>query len=267
MDSHVSDGQVAPELLVHAALAAGLQVIALTDHDTVAGVDEAQRAAWGTALGVVPGIEVSTRHQGHELHILGYWVDPNAAGLQEHQRLSVGRRERRMHAMIERLHGLGVPVAFERVRALAGAAAKSLGRPHLARALLEAGHIRSFPEAFDRFLAEGKPGFVAEGFPSVGEAVEMIHAAGGVAAWAHPPLELFAEFIADFAALGMDGVECFRPGYDVDDSRALLAGAARLGLFPTGGSDWHGPAGRLALGDFYVEAEAVRELLARGAHA
>lgn len=263
LHSHVSDGQLSPAQLVDAAVGAGLGLIALTDHDTAAGVPEAVKTAEGRPLRVVPGIEISTREGEHEYHILGYWIDPGAPAILAHQEASVVRRRERMEGMIAKLDAQGAPVTMEAVLQAAGPAARSLGRPHLARALLAAGHTRYYGEAFVRFIGDGGPAFVAQGFPSVAESVERIHSAGGVAVWAHPPLERLDVELGRFAAAGLDGVECFRPSQTPAETERLRSAARAAGLFATGGSDWHGPH-RSELGDFHLVGSQVEELLAAG---
>lgn len=263
LHSHVSDGHLSPTAVVRAAIAGGLDAIALTDHDTAAGVEEAWAAAEGEALRVIPGIEVSTRSGRHEFHVLGYWIDPRAEPILRHQEGAVARRVRRMEGMVGRLREMGVPITYEEVAAAAGPATRSIGRPHLARALLAAGHTRYYGEAFERYIADGGPAFVAEGFPTPAEAIAMIHAAGGVAVWAHPPLDLLDAELPAFVAAGVDGVECFRPSLGGADMQRLEHTARAHGLFPTGGSDWHGPQ-RGPLGEFFVRPPEVRELLAAG---
>lgn len=261
--SHVSDGQLAPAEVVRAAAAGGLDVMALADHDTAAGVPEAREEGERLGVRVIPAIEVSTRHGEHELHILGYWIDPAAPSVVQHQVASARRRSVRMERMVEKLRSLGVDVSFDDVLHAAGTETHSLGRPHLARALLAGGHTRYYGEAFALYLADGKPGHVVEAFPTVEEAIRMIHDAGGVAVWAHPPIDLLPLEIARFAAWGMDGIECFRPSLSTEEWGQFEKTARAHGLFPTGGSDWHGPH-RARLGDFYLPPEAVRELLERG---
>jgi len=261
MHSHVSDGRLAPTAVVEAALAGGLDVIALTDHDTTRGVAEATAAAEGTGLTVVPGIEISTRHGEHDLHILGYWVDPSHPALVEHEEIARHRRVDRMHGMVDKLQRLGIDVEFDDVLKAAGPGTHVLGRPHLARALLERGHIRYFGEAFERFLRDGGPAFVLEAFPSVAEAIELIHRCGGLAVWAHPPRDTFEREIRDFAAAGLDGVECLRPAALPSDIQFLEGTANALGLMVTGGSDWHGPL-HAALGDFFLREEDLSGFLA-----
>lgn len=261
--SHASDGHLSPTAVVDAAVAGGLDVISLTDHDTADGVPEALEAARERNITVIPGIEISARHGDAEVHVLGYFVDPRSPSMTAHVDASVGRRQDRMRRMVERLQGLGLQIEYEEVLTAAGPEAASLGRPHLARALLAGGQIRTYGEAFERFLADGGPGFVETEFPSVSEAIDTIRQAGGVAVWAHPPVEMFDREIRTFAGWGMAGVECFRPTTPPAESLLFETAARNLGLLRTGGSDWHGPH-RSRLGDFAVQVEEVRELLALG---
>jgi predicted metal-dependent phosphoesterase TrpH len=257
----VSDGDVSPTEVVKLAAAAGLDLIAITDHDTALGVPEAQIAAADLPLIVVPGIEISSRLDEQELHILGYWIEPTAESILEHQRRATLRRSTRMAAMVARLQDLGVGITYEDVEAAAGPTVKTLGRPHLARALHAGRHTRYYGEAFIRFIGDAGPAYVAEGFPAPADAIRAIHGAGGKAVWAHPPLATFTDILPALEAAGLDGVECFRPGVDAVDWVRLEKETRRLGLFPTGGSDWHGPA-RCSLGAFAINGSTMPEVLA-----
>ena len=259
----VSDGDVSPTELVRLATAAGLGTIAVTDHDTAAGVREAEEAAAALPLNVVPGIEISTKSDEHELHILGYWIDPDSPPIVEHQTTAVRRRSDRMAEMVDRLQRLGVDISYEEVEAAAGPSVTTLGRPHLARALHNAGHTRYYSEAFVKFIGDGGPAFVGEGFPVPETAIRTIHAAGGVAVWAHPPLEWALEGLPLLTSWGLDGMECYRPNSDAGDVRMLEEAARHAGLIQTGGSDWHGPQ-RSTLGDFWVDATRISPILTRG---
>ncbi|MEX0912790.1 MAG: PHP domain-containing protein [Gemmatimonadota bacterium] len=256
----VSDGDLPPAELVRLAAAAGLDVIAVTDHDTAGGVGDALSAAADLPLSVVPGIEISTVWGSNELHILGYWIDPESQPIVQHQEQASRRRSVRMEAMVERLQGLGVQISFADVEVAAGTETRSLGRPHLARALHAGGHTRFYGEAFARYIGNSGPAYVAEGFPVPPDAIATIHAAGGLAVWAHPPLPLLGDTLPLMVEWGLDGVECYRPGTDPGDLAKLETSTRAHGLFPTGGSDWHGPH-RAALGDFAVDAERVRAVL------
>lgn len=263
MHSWVSDGDVSPADVVRHAEKAKLDVIAVTDHDTAGGVADALAASAGRPITVVPGIEISTVYEGRELHILGYWIDHRSASILNHQEHAVGRRRRRMLGMVARLCEMGLEVTIEDVEKAAGPGVHVLGRPHLARALLALGHTRYFSEAFDRYIGDDGPAYVSEGFPSPRDAIDTIHAAGGKAVWAHPPVEWFGEGIELLAGWGLDGVECYRPGSAPDDVAAFEAAAERLDLLRTGGSDWHGPD-RFKLGEFAVAGDRIAALLAAG---
>jgi len=258
--THASDGQLSPTAVVNAAVKGRLDVIAITDHDTAAGLNEALEAARGQPISVIPGVELSSKQGENEIHVLGYFVDPGAPSLQRHQAQAGGRRADRMQEMVKRLQGMGLGVQYEDVLRVAGPEASSLGRPHLARALQQAGHTRSVGEAFDLYLKDGGSAFVETPFPSVREAIDTIHAAGGVAVWAHPELEVFDREVRNFASWGLNGIECFRPNTPPVESMLFDKVAREMGLFRTGGSDWHGPH-RGKLGDWAVRSEEVRELL------
>jgi 3',5'-nucleoside bisphosphate phosphatase len=258
--SHASDGHYSPTEVVQMAASGRLDVIAVTDHDTVAGVREAQRAAAGLPLQVVTGIEISTREADHEFHILGYFVDPDSSSMRAHELEARQRRVERMQGMVDRLQELGVGVEYADVARAAGPEVSSIGRPHLARALLERGTTRSFAEAFDRYIGDRGPAFVRSDFPGVRHAIDAIRAAGGVAVWAHPDVAAFDAYIRTFASWGLSGVECYRPNTPPAESHLFETAAITLGLFRTGGSDWHG-SHRGPLGDFAVAYGDVRELL------
>jgi predicted metal-dependent phosphoesterase TrpH len=259
----VSDGDVSPGEVSRRAVAAGLDVISITDHDTAEGVADAQREAASLPLVVVPGIEISTRTGDQELHILGYWIDPSSDPIQRHQRQAATRRLTRMEAMLERMRELGVELTIADVEKAAGPSARTLGRPHLARALFAGGFTRFYSEAFSRYIGDGGPAFVGEGFPTPEAAINTIHEAGGVAVLAHPPLPWVQHSLESLVGWGLDGIECFRPGLDQFQIRLLEDLGDSHDLFPTGGSDWHGPQ-RFKLGEFAVPAQQVRELLALG---
>lgn len=209
---------------------------------------------------VVPALELSTYDAGAEYHVLGYFVDTTNAALMEHGLRASGAREMRMHQMIERLDAIGVHVAFEDVLAAAGTKPDSLGRPHLARALHQRGHVATVSEAFDRFIGDQGPAFVPTALITPYEAIEIIHAAGGVAVWAHPRPDALQTALPALVAHGLDGVECYRPRLTHSDTERISGIAAEAGLFVTGGSDWHGDwQGRL--GEFAIERDDVSSFL------
>lgn len=258
--SRASDGELSPTEVVHAAREGRLDVIAITDHDTINGLAEALEAAADGPVRVVTGVEVSSEYEGVECHVLGYHVHPHAPPLLAHENSAVGRRQERAREMVRVLHAQGVVIDYEDVLRAAGPDAKAIGRPHVARALLAAGHVRSMGEAFDRYLGDRGPAFVRTEFPSVRDSIEMIRASGGVAVWAHPGLDVLERFAPAFADWGMAGLEVFRPTTSPTDGKRIRGVARDLGMFTTGGSDWHGPY-RSRLGDFFVPGDEVRELL------
>jgi predicted metal-dependent phosphoesterase TrpH len=237
--STASDGALSPAAVVAAARAAGLAALALTDHDTVAGVAEAADAAAAVGMRLVPGVELSAFEGDEEIHVLGLHL----ARIAELERglvsFRVARRDRAV-TIVERLNALGVPLSLDAVLGIAGAAA--LGRPHVARALVAAGHVRDFREAFDRYLGNGRPAFVAKSHLTLADAISMLHRAGGLAIIAHPGPLGTRRRVEGWMALGADGVEVRHPGHSPDDTARLGALVEHLGLVPSGGSDWHGAA-------------------------
>lgn len=247
---------------MQAARVGRLHVIALADHDTVAGVREAQQAAVG-AVHVIPALELSTHHQGGELHMLGYYVNPQNPTLVRFGERASGRREERMRDMLDRLDSVGVHVEYSEVLAAAGRKPESIGRPHLARALVQRGYVPTVAEAFVRFIGDDGPAFVPTRLITPAEAIELVHEAGGVAVWAHPRPDVLETELPGLVAAGLDGVECFRPRLSAADTDRIAAAAARHNLFVTGGSDWHGDW-HGPLGDFAVERDEVAAFLEIG---
>jgi 3',5'-nucleoside bisphosphate phosphatase len=238
--STASDGVLAPAELVRQARAAGLDVIALTDHDSTDGVAAAQTAGAEVGLRVVAGIEANTDRPNGEAHVLGYFVAHEQPEFQRTLTVLRAARAQRGERMVERLRAAGVDVAWERVRALAQGA---VGRPHVARALIERGYATSVDDAFARWLGRGRPGYVPRLKLSPVEAVRFIRSAWGVPVLAHPAdiPDLEATLLPDLVAEGLLGLECYYGQYDDTTVSQLLALATARGLIATGGSDYHGP--------------------------
>lgn len=250
MHSTASDGSLPPGAVVGAAAAAGLAAIALTDHDTVAGVAEAREAGAQLGVRVVAGVELSAVDGGAETHLLGLHL-ARLDTIERH--LVVFRRTRRERAgrMVERLHALGIPLPLDAVLAEAGDAA--IGRPHVARALVAAGHARDIRDAFDRLLGNGRPAFVPKHRLSLGEAIALVHEAGGLAVLAHPGGGATRERLDALRADGLDGVEVLHPGHSAEDIARITTLADHLDLVPSGGSDWHGAkSGPRVIGSMHV---------------
>jgi len=234
-----SDGEHAPEALLALARAAGVTVLGVTDHDTVAGLQRAETAAGAEGVRFVPGIEVSATAGGREVHVLGHFVDRSEARLASFSDRLRGERAHRMARMVVRMTELGFPVTLEEVERIGGGA--HLGRPHLALALLNRGYVGSTKEAFDRFLADGRPGHVDRFRLPAEDAVLLLHGAGGTATLAHPgPSHVAAPTLEALARAGLDGLEVFHADHSPGQREAFQRTAEALGLIPTGGSDFHG---------------------------
>jgi 3',5'-nucleoside bisphosphate phosphatase len=238
-----SDGSLSPGEVLHLAHKAGVTALAVTDHDIVSGIPEAIETGAELGIEVIPGVEISSRVGTSELHILGYflqWQDPEL-----NQRLATLRasRHRRNPQIIERLRALGLDVTYEEVRALAGT--DSVGRPHIARILMDKKYVTSAKDAFDRYLADGRPAYVARELPKPEEAIAWIKAAGGVAVLAHPTWakvsgEGLNALLTNLKAEGLGGIEVHYSTHTKRQTREYLDLAKRLNLLITGGSDFHG---------------------------
>jgi predicted metal-dependent phosphoesterase TrpH len=238
----VSDGRLAPSDLVRFAHQHGVTTMALSDHDATDGVTTAQHVGRDLGLRVIPAIELSTDLPGASIHILGLFLDHTDPTFQETIRGFRETRLTRAEQMVEALKRIGAPIRLERVFEIAGEG--SVGRPHVAQALLEAGHIQSIDEAFDRFIGRGGPAYF-EGFRlEPAEGIRLIHSAGGLASWAHPN-ELdgkdWREFLPAVLEAGIDGLEAYySKDYGPDYPRLLLEACQDNNLLPTVGSDFHG---------------------------
>jgi len=269
-----SDGRMSPTELVRFAASLALRVIAVTDHDSTEGVVEALTEAKRYGLEVIPGVELSCDVAEGELHMLGYFVDPVDPAFQaELTRLREGRVGRAQR-MVQRLTELGYPISFQRVQELAGDGA--MGRPHVAQALLEAGHIANRAEAFDRFIGRNGPAYVPRPRLSPTDAVHLVRSVGGLPVFAHPfivrqdgsttELIPIAASLPELTAAGLAGLEAYYPRYRPTHTDRLLALARQYGLLVTGGSDFHGvESAGAALGSIYVPKKCVTAL--KEAHA
>ncbi len=262
LHSTASDGSLSPSAVVWAARAGGLDVIAITDHDTCAGVAEAM-AALPDAMHVIPAVELSTTLDGAELHILGYFIDPKNEELVAHGEHAVNARRVRVQRMLELLRKYNVNVTLEDVLAAAEGSPRVLGRPHVARALFKKGYVQSPAEAFDRFLGDSGPCFLPTELLNPDQAIRMITSAGGIAMWAHPRADMIERELTRMLQWGLRGLECYRPRAAPEDVVVIQARASRHDLLLSGGSDWHGTwHGRL--GDFYVEGADIAQFLEAG---
>jgi 3',5'-nucleoside bisphosphate phosphatase len=259
-----SDGRSTPEELVADVVAAGCQTVALTDHDTVAGLAATRAAAERAGLEFVDGIEITAVVAERDVHILGYFLDAESARLNAFLATQRERRRDRFVRIAAKLAAIGAPVEIETVLASA-VPGKSLGRPALAQALIRAGHARDVSDAFDRFLSEGRPGYVSREGETPRVVIDEIHAAGGLASIAHPGKLGRDELVEEIAGSGLDAVEVFHPDHDARDQARYRQLAARFNLLITGGSDYHGPgSGRTGgLGTVSLPRDAFDALAAR----
>ncbi len=237
--STASDGSYSPAQVVALAAARGIAVLALTDHDTVAGIPEAAAAAVSHGIALIPGVELSCSVDAGETHLLGYFVRAGDAAFRATlDRFRTGR-DTRGRQMVQKLNAVGIPVRWERVQTIADGAVVT--RPHIARALIEIGAVGSITEAFDRYLARGKPAFVDRDRLSPADAVRLVRAAGGVPVLAHPlSVHDLAATLAEMIPAGLIGLEAQYLAFAPEQRAALADLATQHGLLTTGGSDFHG---------------------------
>lgn len=267
--SRISDGTDTPTALVLKAREAGLDVMALTDHDTFDGIPEAMEAGRRVGLRVVAGIEMSTDVAGRSVHLLGYGCNTDDPALLRELAVLREGRAGRLPAMCDRLTAAGVPVTMEDVAA-SSRSARALGRPHVADAMVAKGHVADRTEAFDNYLAEGKPGWVPRYTTDLARGITLVHNAGGAAVIAHPWSRGNTDVITSslleslVQGYGLDGIEVDHEDHDADTRRLLFEMGARLGLVRTGSSDHHG-AGKKGhdLGCNLTRPTAFNELVSR----
>jgi 3',5'-nucleoside bisphosphate phosphatase len=240
-----SDGRHTPAGLVARVAAAGITVMSVTDHDTVAGLADVRRAADAAGIELVNGIEVTAVHEARDVHILGYFIDPTDLSFNEFLAEQRHRRVERVRQIGMRLARLGAPIdvdaLLERAQQMPGA---SVGRPVIARALIAAGHALSIQDAFDKFLAAGQAAFVPRTGETPAAVIERIHAACGLASMAHPGVTKQPSLLASLATNGLDAVEVYHSDHPPEIRAQLLSFAAVHRLLVTGGSDYHGDESR-----------------------
>ena len=234
-----SDGLCEPAALVDLAWRAGIRTMSVTDHDTVAGLAEAERAAAASGLAFVPGIEITAVHEGRDVHVLGYFIErgtPAFAKFLEEQRAD---RVRRVNAMAERLAEMGKPIDRGTLLAPRGTG-RSLGRPLVARALVKAGHVADMRQAFDQLIGEGRPAYIPRCGACPADVIRIIKGAGGLASLAHPGLLRRDDLIPNMIDAGLSAIEAFHSDHDAPTTQRYLAFADHHGILVSGGSDYHG---------------------------
>ncbi len=262
--STASDGIYTPTNLLQLAHKAGIRILALTDHDSTAGVDEASEAALHLAIDFIPGIELNTDVGKDEIHVLGYYLEYQRPEFQAILQVLRNARVHRGQRMVELLNQLGVHITWERVRQIAQGA---VGRPHIARALLEAGYVQSIGEAFDKYIGRGGPADVPRYKLTPIDAIRLIRSANGLPVMAHPitvpGLDELRKWLPELVAEGLVGLETYYGPYTPEQVQALHELADQYHLIPTGGTDFHGPnIHSTPLGGRFVPFEAVERLKA-----
>lgn len=259
--SNASDGELAPAGVVRHASTRALEILALTDHDTLEGVAEATSAGEELGVRVIPGCEFSVAASWGEMHLLGYFLPTQDQGLTVFLEDQCTKRLVRARRMVDRLRRLGQKVTLDDV--LAEAMHGAVGRPHVARALRKRGEVDSVNEAFLKYLRSGRPAFVPKDLPTVEEVTGIIRSLGGVSSAAHLASRASPGALSELRERGLDAVEVRHPSHDEVTARRIERWADRVGLLKTGGTDWHGPAeepDRAPLGEIHVPAEWVRKL-------
>ena len=269
--STASDGELSPAKLVRAAGAGGLSALALTDHDTVDGLAAARAEAVSVGIEFVDGVELSLTYRGAELHMLGYFIDSESQILLEWLNDMRRRRNERNTKILARFAGLDIHISEEDlIRAVGGEAGQSIGRPHLAKILVEKAVVRDRQEAFELYLGEGKPAFVPKEKLEAEAGIDIIHRTGGLAVLAHPLFcgargdEDLTALVRRLARAGLDGIECYYSKHLPEHSVFYLRLAVENGLLVTGGSDFHGPTQTkdIRLGELAVPYRLLEKLKA-----
>ncbi|UCG38726.1 MAG: PHP domain-containing protein [bacterium] len=242
--STASDGKLTPTELIRYAKKVGIEVISLTDHDTLSGLEEASQEAARIGVEFIPGVEISADYNPGTMHMLGYFIDPLNVDLADTLAWLRGGRDDRNRIILKKLAELGCPLEMEKVAELAGG--DSVGRPHIARAMMDRGYVASFQEAFDRYLGKGAAAYVDREKMTPERAIEKIRSAGGLPVLAHPQTLALGEaelsdLLGHLASVGLAGVEVYYYSHSERETALYASLASKHNLLITGGSDFHGP--------------------------
>lgn len=237
--SSCSDGVLPPVDLIDRAAERGLRVLSITDHDTVEALGAAAPAAEDRGIVFVPGVELSSTIDGIEVHLLAYGIDPGDDALREHLQSMKQARQRRVRRIVDRLRHRGIALEDD-VLAEEVASSPSVGRPHVAAALVRAGHVDTIEQAFNQYLARDRPAFVAKPDVSAEDTLALVHDAGGIGVLAHPGHWISGSVIRQLVEAGLDGIEVVHPAHDASLRRYYERLARGYDLVATGGSDYHG---------------------------
>ncbi len=254
-----SDGLYSPKEIVQKAKTAGLEIMAITDHDSVGGLEEAEAEAAKHNIAFIPAIEFSCAYEGNDVHILGYFIDYNNPQLVKHLERFQSVRMKRLEEMVVKLNSIGININLSEV--VNKSKASSVGRPHIAKVLVEKGHATDIKDAFSRYLREGAVAFVPKTKISPIKIIHIIHRADGIAVWAHPSEINFHSMLRLLVDNSLDGLEVYFPQCCTERTNSLLTAADECGIMVTGGSDWHGLEPDLKLGDFFLDIEQISPLI------
>jgi len=259
--TNASDGLLSPEEVVKWAIIKKLRAIAITDHDTITGIEPAINSNdRSDKLEIIPGVELNTEFDGKEVHILGYFIDYKNSWFLDILDKIQNSRYHRARKMIEKLQHLGIKISFERVEEISKGS--SIGRPHIARAMVESGYVSDIPDAFDKYIGEGCPAYVERYKLTTKEAIEIINKIKGIPVLAHPGLITDKNIINHILDLGIMGIEVYHPKHDSDMISYLFLLSKKRGLFITGGTDCHGymQNGQPIMGNVSINYNKVLEL-------
>jgi len=272
-DLHVhttaSDGDMRPGEIVSKAASIGLNTVAITDHDTIEGIPEALRMGRQTGIRVIAGVEISAVYNPGTMHILGYFPTLPEGFEQELEAVQEGRRQR-YPKIIKKLNALGFTITGDDVSSVAGNA--QIGRPHIAKALINKGYVKDFRTAFSRYLAKGKPAYVEKDKMNIAQALPLIRQYGGLPVLAHPytlGLEAYELklLVQELKLSGLAGIEIFYPEHTKAQKKLYTSIARDLHLFMTGGTDFHGPGrASISVGDFGIDKETLNVMMERFMH-
>jgi predicted metal-dependent phosphoesterase TrpH len=258
MHTTASDGKCTPEELVQRAYDAGIRTMSVTDHDTMGAVGRVTRAADALGMTAVPGIEITSVHDGKDVHVLAYFLSESTPGLMETLARQRTLRVERAREIASKLAAMGAPIDVQSLVDTASApGGKALARPQIAQALITAGHVATVAEAFERFLSEESPAYVPHRGASPVDVVRLVQGGGGIAAVAHPGYRPKDEIIPALVDAGMAAIEVFHSSHDAAAESHYLSMATRYGLLVTGGSDYHGPGTRRS--EFFGVTNLPRE--------
>ncbi len=254
-----SDGDLSPEKIVEKCLRLKLGAIGITDHDTVSGVKAAKKAARNSGIRVIPGIELGTHSDGIEIHILGYFIDVESPALRQYLVQINEQRLRRTELIVESLARNGIEINLDKIIDKAGNG--TIGRPHIAKAMVDAGVVKSYQAAFNKWIGDGAPACEKKSIQAPGELIDVIHQSGGVAILAHPGAEWTRDGIRKLKRHGLDGIEVVHPRHTKKTEAMYRKLAFECNLLVTGGSDFHSPLRKIdPLGKYTVDMTVVQRL-------